>query len=312
MSYDNSLRREIDARYASIRRENNAKNEVLKRKLYSDELFADTLNSYRGEKFEYSKAKYRGDDEETKKRLNSARKLKNKLYEISKSLGVDADDLRPVYTCEECKDTGFTPDGKRCQCYNRIIKSLVFDLLGISEPELPSFADSTLEDKNGLDKIYEKIKLYCEKFNGKNDKNLVVSGDVGTGKSFLVGAICNEIEKRGFDALFISAQNLNNVFLKYHTAPIDEKSLYASILIDCDLLAIDDLGCEPPLRNVTNEYLLMILTERAARNSATIITTNLTQNQLLDKYGERILSRLNDKHRGIFLRVVGEDLRRLK
>ena len=120
------------------------------------------------------------------------------------------------------------------------------------------------------------------------------------------------MEKAGYNPIFITAQNLNNVFLKYHTAPIDEKSLYSSLLCDCDLLVIDDLGCEPPFKNVTNEYLLMVLCERTAKSLPTIITTNLSQNQLLDRYGDRVLSRLNDKRRGSFIEIKGEDLRRLK
>ena len=88
--------------------------------------------------------------------------------------------------------------------------------------------------------------------------------------------------------------------------------MYAQLLCDCDLLVIDDLGSEPVYKNVTEEYLLMIINRRAANEFPTIITTNLTQEQLLDRYGDRTLSRINDKRRGIFLELKGEDLRRIK
>ena len=41
-----------------------------------------------------------------------------------------------------------------------------------------------------------------------------------------------------------------------------------------------------------------------------IITTNLSQEQILDRYGDRILSRLNDKKHGVNIEIKGEDLRR--
>ena len=128
----------------------------------------------------------------------------------------------------------------------------------------------------------------------------------------MAGCICSAVDKLGFNTLFLSAYELNSVLLKYHTAPIGEKELYAQLLCDCDLLVIDDLGSEPVYKNVTEEYLLMIINRRATNEFPTIITTNLTQEQLLDRYGDRTLSRINDKRRGIFLELKGEDLRRIK
>ena len=75
-------------------------------------------------------------------------------------------------------------------------------------------------------------------------------------------------------------------------------------------MVIDDLGAEPIYKNVTLEYLLLILSERLAKNMPYIITTNLSQEQILDRYGDRILSRLNDKKHGVNIEIKGEDLRR--
>ena len=54
----------------------------------------------------------------------------------------------------------------------------------------------------------------------------------------------------------------------------------------------------------------MIITERALKENPFVITTNLNQEQLLDRYGDRTLSRLNDKSHGVFIKIKGEDLRR--
>lgn len=312
MAFESLLKRELDLYYQQKRRKNEAKANAAKSKLYSDENFVSALNAYRSENFEYSKAKYNGDEKAALIHKINAEKLKNELLTAAEKSGVKKSDLTPEYDCKLCNDTGFTKNGEKCSCYNLALKKIAFDALGIESPSLPSFEKSKYEDKNGLKKIYDKIKVYCEKFTPSTAKNIVISGDVGTGKSFLAGAIVTQVEKAGYNPIFITAQNLNNVFLKYHTAPIDEKSFYSSLLSDCDLLVIDDLGCEPPFKNVTNEYLLMVLCERTAKSLPTIITTNLSQNQLLDRYGDRVLSRLNDKRRGSFIEIKGEDLRRLK
>lgn len=312
MAFESLLKRELDLYYQQKRRKNEAKAIAAKAKLYSDENFVSALNAYRSENFEYSKAKYNGDEKAALIHKINAEKLKNDLLTAAEKSGVKKSDLTPEYDCKLCNDTGFTKNGEKCSCYNLALKKIAFDALGIESPSLPSFEKSKYEDKNGLKKIYDKIKVYCEKFTPSTAKNIVISGDVGTGKSFLAGAIVTQVEKAGYNPIFITAQNLNNVFLKYHTAPIDEKSFYSSLLCDCDLLVIDDLGCEPPFKNVTNEYLLMVLCERTAKSLPTIITTNLSQNQLLDRYGDRVLSRLNDKRRGSFIEIKGEDLRRLK
>ena len=312
MAFESLLKRELDLYYQQKRRKNEAKANAAKAKLYSDENFVSALNAYRSENFEYSKAKYNGEEKAALIHKINAEKLKNELLTAAEKSGVKKSDLTPEYDCKLCNDTGFTKNGEKCSCYNLALKKITFDTLGIENPSLPSFEKSKYEDKNGLKKIYDKIKVYCEKFTPSTAKNIVISGDVGTGKSFLAGAIVTQVEKAGYNPIFITAQNLNNVFLKYHTAPIDEKSFYSSLLCDCDLLVIDDLGCEPPFKNVTNEYLLMVLCERTAKSLPTIITTNLSQNQLLDRYGDRVLSRLNDKRRGSFIEIKGEDLRRLK
>lgn len=312
MAFESLLKRELDLYYQQKRRKNEAKANAAKAKLYSDENFVSALNAYRSENFEYSKAKYNGDEKAALIHEINAKKLKNELLTAAEKSGVKKSDLTPKYDCKLCNDTGFTKNGEKCSCYNLALKKIAFDALGIENPSLPSFEKSKYEDKNGLKKIYDKIKVYCEKFTPSTAKNIVISGDVGTGKSFLAGAIVTQVEKAGYNPIFITAQNLNNVFLKYHTAPIDEKSFYSSLLCDCDLLVIDDLGCEPPFKNVTNEYLLMVLCERTTKSLPTIITTNLSQNQLLDRYGDRVLSRLNDKRRGSFIEIKGEDLRRLK
>lgn len=308
---DNQLKKEIEYKYASLRRVANESVDKCRNILLSNSDYIQALNILNSEKFEYSKAKYVGDKSTETLHLSRIKTAKNNLSKIIKSLGVDKTMLKPNYSCKACNDTGYLEDGQRCSCYNKILLEVTSEELGINKKVLPSFNDVRYTDKNNLGKYYQKIHTYCDKF-GKNSKNLIISGNVGTGKSFMAGCIYSAVTEQGFNCLFLSANELNSVFIKYHTAPIDDKHFYSQFLTDCDLLVIDDLGCEPVYKNVTNEYLLITLNERSAKDLPTIITTNLTQDQLFDRYGERVISRINDKRRGIFLELNGEDLRYMR
>ena len=87
-------------------------------------------------------------------------------------------------------------------------------------------------------------------------------GPTGTGKTCVLSAIGNELITKGYSVKFISAFDFNNLMLKYHTAPLDERSLYLDEVIEPDFLIIDDLGTENILKNVTCEYLLNMLSTR--------------------------------------------------
>lgn len=69
---------------------------------------------------------------------------------------------------------------------------------------------------------------------------------------------------------------------------MEEKLQYLEPLIDCDLLIIDDLGTEPLYRNVSGEYLYTIINERKITKKHTLISTNLSLDDILNRYGERI------------------------
>ena len=78
-------------------------------------------------------------------------------------------------------------------------------------------------------------------------------------------------------------------------------------MLTCPLLLIDDLGTEPVLRNITVEYLFLLLNER--EGMATVTATNLTPAQLMNRYGERVCSRLLDKRQSEVILLKGQDLR---
>ena len=80
-------------------------------------------------------------------------------------------------------------------------------------------------------------------------------------------------------------------------------------LYNCELLVIDDLGTER-VNQFTLPELFSLINERDNRKRATIITTNLSLEQLQNIYSERIFSRITSNFR--LLKLSGPDIRKTK
>lgn len=308
MIYNNTLIKEINERLLERRKNAEAKAQKYADILNADKDYSEAFNKYNSARFDFSKAKFTGNKEAEEKASAEIGKAAEDMSRISKKLGITADMLQPDYTCKQCNDTGFLKNGKRCSCFKKLATQITLSELGIDGKTLPSFSSSKNIKLNNINNNYIKFMNYCDHFPNSSE-NILILGDVGTGKSHLVGCIANELQNKGFNIVLLSACELNTIFLKYHTAPIEDKSFYISLLTGCDLLIIDDLGTEPIYKNVTEEYFLMILNERLLNKMPYIVTTNLTQAQLFERYGERILSRLNDKRSGKTTKIEGVDLR---
>ena len=85
-----------------------------------------------------------------------------------------------------------------------------------------------------------------------------------------------------------------------------QESVRAQLIADCELLIIDDLGTE--LNNsMTNAELFRCLDERLKKGQATLISTNLSLNELRDTYADRIASRIISEYQ--IIRFYGPDIR---
>ena len=76
-------------------------------------------------------------------------------------------------------------------------------------------------------------------------------------------------------------------------------------------LVIDDLGSENILKNVTENYLYNLLNERMTSGKLTFVSTNCGLDDLRERYGERIFSRLAGNS-SLKINVGGNDLRLTK
>lgn len=235
--------------------------------------------------------------------------IKQKQNEILKALKLN---IKPKYDCKQCEDSGYLQNGKICNClYNAYLDDLA------KKNNLKSlikftFNDNIFKEDTQLGKLYNTFGNYCEKFPNNNKKIITISGKVGGGKSCLISSIANEVISKDFSVLFMTAFELNNIFLKYHSGSKTEKSNMMEHILDCDLLIIDDLGSEPIFKNVTVEYLFNVINTRYLSNKHIMFSTNLTGNDIRTKYGERIFSRLTHKEISSFIELENDDIRNSK
>ncbi|MEG1499667.1 MAG: ATP-binding protein [Clostridia bacterium] len=246
----------------------------------------------------------------------NAKELENKLnkLEIEQKAILFNDfgnnfSVLPKINCNKCNDTGEC-ENKICDCVKKEMSKILIKISGINHP-LADFLESNFdmfnENKDKMKDLFEKMKNWCDNYRTKRIKNITFLGNAGSGKSFLTECMAKRLIDNGNYVLFTTAFNLNNNFLKYHTTFDDSKVNFLQPFLDCDILLIDDLGTEPMLKNVTREYL--VLNERIANNSPTIITSNLCPEKLREIYEDRVFSRIINKNNSALIEIINDDNR---
>ena len=126
------------------------------------------------------------------------------------------------------------------------------------------------------------------------------------GKTFLSACIAGEVAQKGYFVKYESAVHLFEKLERAKFSADEAAAAEAAEYTGCDLLIIDDLGTEMGGQFIT-AALYTLINDRLLSGKATIISTNLTAEEMGKRYSPQILSRL----RGSYKRVafVGDDIR---
>lgn len=268
---------------------------------YENQEYLNLANELGGLKIDLAKARINGLKEE--KILVQMDSVNKKMTLLLKEMGFADSDLTPQFDCKICKDEGRLSNGEYCNCFKQRLAKKLNDINGVLEDI--EFKDCDKQPEN----LMEKLEKICISFPNLKFNKIILSGASGVGKTRIAQAITNYFIKKDFVALFISSARLNQDFLNYHLASIEEKQSIFEPLLTSDLLIVDDIGAEPKLKNVTNEYLLYLINSRNQKDKLTIFTTNLTPEAILNIYDERIFSRMFDKSKSIPILISGQDKR---
>ena len=235
--------------------------------------------------------------------------------------------LEPNYSCSKCKDTGYINDvngSKMCTCmkqelineaYNSSnmynLKNETFEKLDLNlyaDTKNPSLYKSELSPKENINKIISISNDFINNFENPAQKNLLFTGTTGVGKTFLSSCIANEILKKGYTVLYQTAPVLlDNIFeYKYNSKSANSKMLYDNFF-NVNLLIIDDLGTENLTAAKFAELFTILNSRLITPKTKTIISTNLSLEDLSKNYDSRILSRLIGNF--TICRFFGNDIR---
>ena len=128
----------------------------------------------------------------------------------------------------------------------------------------------------------------------RGERSLVLAGDVGTGKSYLACALLRRRLERGQPGRFVSVADLmDELKARFGDGAAEQSEAYFDRLASEPLLVLDDVGAEHNTEWSAQRVAALI--DRRYRSEApTIITTNLTHQELAVRYGKRLADRLNE------------------
>lgn len=226
--------------------------------------------------------------------------------------GYPADHLEVHYRCAVCRDTGYVGETlqKPCACLIRALQRERAATSAVNERETFERFDESVYTDAAQKKLALFVKNTCEAYaNGLTDAaqkpNLLLFGDAGLGKSFLINAVAARALALGLTVEKTTAYNLIGEVLAGIKCNADALPRF----VRAGLLLIDDLGTEAMMKNITLESLFTIVNERGNARRPTMIATNLDFEQLQARYGERLFSRLVNTQEGIVLELTGSNLR---
>lgn len=256
-----------------------------------------------------------GDETALEKLRKDLSDLKKQKEQLLSDAGLPADYLEPVFSCPDCRDTGYI-GREKCHCLRQAEISLLYEQSGIEDLlKSNNFSQLSYDYYTGealalFRHAVETCQSFIEKFNS-DYRNLFFYGTVGTGKSFLSGCVAKELMDQGHSVIYFGAASLFHLLssVSFDVKSREERQHTYTDLYQCDLLIIDDLGTE-----LTNQFtasqLFSLLNERHLGKKSTLISTNFSLAQLRDRYSDRIFSRITSNYQ--VCRLAGEDIRMYK
>lgn len=234
---------------------------------------------------------------------------------------IDYQELIETQVCPRCQGRGIYLEGDvayPCQCMQtkklenqfrnaRISRELAncrFDRFKLE------YYMSEMEDqfhREGALKALKAAKNFvdeCQK--NPHSLGILFTGPVGSGKTFLAAAIANELMKAQLKVLFLVVPDLLDELRATYKSNINELDLLDSART-IPILILDDLGVHN-YTDWTRNRLYSIINYRMNEQLPTVITSNLTLDEMEDYIGLRTTSRIIQSTR-IFRLSVPKDIR---
>ena len=240
--------------------------------------------------------------------------------------GWPADALDDKPACPRCGDTGWV-GASMCSCLRQLCAqeqiAELSKLLDLGEQSFDTFSldfysplpwpGEELSPRENMEFILEVCSNYARKFGKFYFHNLFLTGAPGLGKTFLSACIARTVSEQGFSVVYDTAVNVFARFEEQKFARDREEAGEAKDetrrYLGCDLLILDDLGSELTTPFVQSA-LYTLINSRLSSDRRTVISSNLSMDQVRQRYTPQIASRLEGEYR--VLPFYGEDIRLLR
>lgn len=215
--------------------------------------------------------------------------------------------------CGACGDTGFLPDGKLCDCFRREYARETLRFLSAKLPaggfekfdpgrfSTAQDAEYGISPRTAAETNARVCRAFAENFD-TTAENLYLTGPSACGKTYLAAAIARRAAERGFSVDYETAFTLCANFEAQRFGRGDEQTDAAvEAYFGCDLLVLDDLGCEMSSA-FSGPAIYNLLNSRFTAEKSTVILSELSPAELSARYMPQTASRIaNDYTNLIFL-----------
>ena len=258
-------------------------NKFLKKDL-EDELKKDYINALKDKKFLSLVNKFKLKDEVGMKYTSKLEHVLDNLKNCEKCKGLVEckNDITGCVYYPKKMGNGLDFNYVTCKYKNKEIEELSKNksiTIGLSE-ELASAKLANVDVKDLKRKEVIKWITNFEENYPNIKKGLYLHGSFGSGKTFLIAALLNELAKKDYNVIMLYyPELLNKLKSTFDKEDVSFNELFNDVK-SCDLLLLDDIGAETVTNWSRDEILGTLLQYRMEHNLTTFFTSNLTIDEL--------------------------------
>ncbi len=245
---------------------------------------------------------------------------------LLKQAGYPPDALTETPYCPLCGDRGWKGT-VMCSCLKNLcqqeqiaqLSSMLdlgdqsFDTFRLDYYDRQIWPQFRRSPREAMEIVLSTCRSYAELFGTYHHKNLFLFGSPGLGKTFLSACIARVVSEAGYSVVYDTAAN---VFARFETKKFarqteDLRQAEADTrrYLTCDLLILDDLGSEFTSPFVQSA-LYEVVNTRLIEDKHTVISSNLSLEQVRQRYSPQVASRLAGAY--MPLTFLGNDIRQMK